>query len=68
MDDGITTALNNLSNDIPFFLTFPDVQNWMVISTGVVEASSVGVGRCAYRICFQPSPLNSLTAKSERSK
>ena len=41
---------------------------WMVISTGVVEASSVGVGRCAYRICFQPSPLNSLTAKSERSK
>ena len=28
----------------------------MVISTGVGEASSVGTGRCAYRICFQPSP------------
>ena len=39
----------------------------MVISTGVGEASSVGAGRCAYRICFQPSPLTSLTAKSERS-
>ena len=39
----------------------------MVISTGVGEASSVGAGRCAYRICFQASPLTSLTAKSERS-
>ena len=39
----------------------------MVISTGVGEASSVGAGRCAYRMCFQPSPLTSLTAKSERS-
>ena len=29
----------------------------MVISTGVGEASSVGAGRCAYRICFDPSPL-----------
>ena len=39
---------------------------WMVISTGVVEASSVEAGRCVYRICFQPSPLTSLTAKVSR--
>ena len=42
-------------------------KSWMVSSTGVVEASSVGAGRCAYRICFQPSPLTSLTTKSEQS-
>ena len=39
----------------------------MVIITGIGEASGVRAGRCAYRICLQPSPLTSVTAKGERS-
>ena len=61
----MVTAYKSKNNTNKKFITHSCCR--IVISTGVGEASSVGAGRCAYRICFQPSPLTSLTAKSDPS-